>query len=99
MGFKKRPVCRDPQIEIRKLFPESHDEGVTVTPCEGLAASEAHLVDAKPHSDAHKAYDFLVAQKLVVVQDGCVPQPPAVDAMQIAAIRDREAKVAHRAAE
>ena len=82
---------------------EHLDQLLEVAAQQGLAAGQAHLLDAEADEQTREARDLLEAQQLVARQEGVVAAEDllrhAVGAAEVAAVRDRDAQVMQRPVE
>ncbi len=95
-------VRRQCELELGDLR-EQLDELLDVTAHERLAAGDAHGADAEPGEDAGHARDLLEAEQLAPLEKRVVAAEDvlrhAVDAAEVAAVRDRHPKRLERPAE
>ena len=94
VGPHEGAVARDPQVEVRKILPESKEELVEVPARKGLAACETHLVHVHAPCDADQTDDLLVTEHVLMGNELLRPVAAAVDAVQIAAVRYGKTQVA-----
>ena len=82
----------------RSPGPSVCDQPHHVAPHQRLAAGDAQLARAEPDEDAAEPLQLLEGQKLLARQEGHVLLH-AIDAAEVAAVRDRNAQIGDRAAE
>src|SRR5262249_11936781 len=91
------------QRQVGVELGELSDQPLQVTAEEGLAARDAQLANARVDEDAGDTCDLLEREQLAPVEEAVVAAVDllrhAVDAAEIAAVGDRDAKVAQRPSE
>ena len=99
---KERAVRRQGEVEVADLR-ELLDEPFQVPPDERFAAGEADLLDAKRDEDPHETLDLLEGQDLGTRQELEILAEDllghAVDAAEVATVRDADPQVAQRTLE
>src|SRR6202012_3424416 len=82
---------------------EQLDELLDVAADEGLPAGEPHRADAEAGEESHHAGQLLECEQLAALEERVLPSEDllrhAVDAAEVAAIRDRDTEGLERAAE
>ena len=99
---KGGPVRRQREVE-RGDLRQHLDEALDVAADERLAAGQPDLLDAQAGEDLREAGDLLERQEVASGEEGVVAPVDllghAVDATEVAAVRDRDTEVAQRPVE
>src|SRR6266480_1989111 len=93
---EQRPVRRQRQVESGNLR-EHLDEALEVAPKQRLSSRQADLLDAQRREDARDACDLLEGEQLPALEEVEVAPVDllghAVDAAEVASIRDGDAEI------
>ena len=98
VALEQEAVGGQRQVAHARQRREHRDQARQVAPDERLAAGQPHVADAHLREQAHDALELLEGQDLVAVEPGQALGGHAVLAAEVAAIGDRDAHIADRAA-
>ena len=100
---EQRGVGRQRDVEVVAESRQPGDQELEVAPEKRLAARDAELLHAEVDEHARDALDLLERQELATRQEAVLVAEDllrhAVDAAEVAAVRDRDPQVANRPAE
>jgi hypothetical protein len=92
--FQEHPVGGEGDIPQALYGSETFQKIVHIAPDQGLAAGDADFGYAKFGGYPHDSKNFLIPQDILMGQFGSAGKGPAIDAVQVAMVRNGYAQVA-----